>query len=389
MRGQLLGGRSFWGALFSLLISSAAVAEQRDIEAFSLDIVYTAEVTGLASGGVKRGTRYLDNLDIIAKADLERTLGWNGATAFAYGLYNNGVAFNPLVGDAFVTSNLETGVKALRLYEAWIEQKIGKSASLRVGLYDLNSEFDALDAAGLFHSSAHGIGTDISQSGKNGPSIFPVTSLGARLSIRLDDRWSVRAAVLDAVPGNPARPAQTAIKLSNDDGALIVGEIEHRRGEGRFILGHWRYTGAFDRFDGGQSRNNDGLYLRGESRLSREAADPNQGLSGFFRLGLANGAINPFNRFVSGGLNYRGPFKGRDGDQLGLAVAAAFTSRDYRLSTPAKPTEISFEFTYHAPITRWLTIQPDIQYILNPGPTPGTRNALVFGLRAEFTWAVF
>src|SRR3546814_8879648 len=80
-------------------------------------------------------------------------------------------------------------LRALRLYEAWIDQKIGDAASVRIGLYDLNSEFGALDTAGFFVSSPHGIGTDFAQSGRNGPSIFPATSLEL-------GRASCRASVL-------------------------------------------------------------------------------------------------------------------------------------------------------------------------------------------------
>ena len=192
----------------------------------SLDIVYTGEVGGVASGGLKRGARYLDNLDIAAEADLAQLAGLKRTTAFLYGLYNNGRSLSNLAGDAQVNSNIETGVKVFRLYEAWINHQFGDGASLKIGLYDLNSEFDALEASGLFISSAHGIGTDISQSGLNGPSIFPVTSLAARFDIAPADGWKVRAAVLDGVPGNPNRPKRTAIKLGDGDGALIVGEVE-------------------------------------------------------------------------------------------------------------------------------------------------------------------
>jgi len=38
-------------------------------------------------GGVRRGSRYLDNLDVTLVVDAERAFGWGGATLFAYGLY--------------------------------------------------------------------------------------------------------------------------------------------------------------------------------------------------------------------------------------------------------------------------------------------------------------
>jgi porin len=357
-----------------------------DHGSFVLDVAYSGEVNSVVSGGVQRDARYLDNLDIVAEADLDALVGWTGASALAYGLYNNGTAFSPLVGDAQVTSNIDTGVRAFRLYEAWIDQKFGSVASLRIGLYDVNSEFDALDASGLFKGSAHGIGTDISQSGLNGPSIFPVTSLAARLDIKPIRGWVMRAAILDGVPGDPDQPQRTAILLPRDDGVLVIGEVETPLPSGKLLFGHWRYTAAFDRFDGSRGRGSSGFYLRGEHRLAHERDDPDQGLAGFFRLGIADGRVNPFDRFISAGFNYRGPFKGRDGDQLGLAVAAAFTSRNYRLSTPAGRSEVAFELTYRAPLTDWLTLQPDVQYIVNPGPTPGIRDALVIGLRFEIGW---
>lgn len=361
-----------------------AQADQPEVaDPVSLELVYTADVWRAASGGVARGTRYLDNVDVLAEADLDALAGWKGATAFAYGLYNNGRSLNALMGDAQVASNIDTGVKAVRLYEAWIDQKIGDRASLRVGLYDLNSEFDTLDASALFMGSAHGIGTDFSQSGENGPSIFPVTALAARVAVDLDTRWTLRAAVLDAVPGDPARPKRTAIRLGKGNGALLVGEVERKLGDGKLIAGYWRYTASFDRIDGERGRGNDGIYLRGEHHLSHEAGDAEQGLAAFFRLGIADGAINQFGSFASGGLTYAGAIPGRNEDRIGVAIATAFTSKFYRIATNAERAEIAVELTYRAPITSFLTVQPNVQYVVNPNADPALRNALAFGVRVE------
>ena len=70
----------------------------------------------------------------------------------------------------------------MKLYEAWFEQTLfDDRLSFKAGLYDLNTEFDVVETAGLFINSSHGIGPDFSQSGVNGPSIFPTTSLGIRV----------------------------------------------------------------------------------------------------------------------------------------------------------------------------------------------------------------
>jgi porin len=364
--------------------AAGKVEEEQD--PLTVDVVYTADIWRNASGGARQGARYLDNLDIVAEADMERLIGWDGASLHVYGLYNNGKSLTELIGDAQAPSNIETGVKAARLYEAWINQKIGQSASIKVGLYDLNSEFDSLDASGLFMASAHGIGTDISQTGLNGPSIFPVTSLAARVAVEPATGWVVRAAVLDAVPGDIARPKRTAVILNKADGALLIGEVEAPLPNGKLLLGHWRYTGEFDALDGTRRRGNNGIYLRGETQITKERDAQDQGLSGFFRLGTADGRINTFSHFIAGGLNYTGAIKGRDEDQLGLGIAAAFTSKSYRLLNASENTEIAVELTYRGTVTNWLSLQPNLQYIINPSADRTLRNALALGLHAELSY---
>lgn len=351
-----------------------------------LQVTYTSEVIGNASGGVRRGTRYLDNLDIVFEADMEQLAGWTGAQIHIYGLYNNGHSVSELVGDTQAVSNIETGVSALRLYEAWIDQKFGDRVSLRAGLYDLNSEFDSLDAAGLFVGSANGIGTDFAQSGHNGPSIFPSTALAARLAVTPAEGWTVRAAILDGVPGDPARPGRTAIRLGNGDGSLLVGEAEAPLAGGKLLLGHWRYTAQFDRNDGsGAGRGNAGTYVRAELPL---LAKGERQIDGFVRLGTASGRFNMFDGFAGGGLKFSGWFPGRDKDEFGVAFAAAFTSDSYRTLTGAASAEVALEATYRAQLTPWLAVQPSIHYIRRPSADPGIRDALVLGIRAETSFGL-
>ena len=351
----------------------------------SFEAAYVSDVLSNVSGGVSRGVRYLDNLDLTLEADLGRAVGLADTTLFLYGLYNNGTGFSDgLVGDAQVVSNIEAPVAAFRLYEAWLEHRLFADAvSLRAGLYDVNAEFDALESAGLFLNSAHGIGTDIGQTGENGPSIFPVTALGLRAALRVGENWTARVAVLDGVPGNPDRPRRTAVSLGGGDGAFVIGELAYETDAIRLLAGHWRYTARFEDFSGAQARGNDGFYLRGETRLASEAGDGAQGLSAFARLGAATGRFNMFDRFASFGLVYTGPLPGRDEDRAGVAIAVAGTSDGFRETSPATGAEVAVELTYRFVLTDWLALQPDIQYIVNPGTDPTLSNALTLAIRAE------
>src|SRR3546814_5297499 len=85
------------------------------------------------------------------------------------------------------------------------------------------------------------------------PSRFPTTSLAGRGAIGPAEGWTLRAALLDGVPGDPDHPARTAIRLGHGDGALAIGEVEAPLGQGKLLLGHWRYTAQFDRNDGSGS----------------------------------------------------------------------------------------------------------------------------------------
>jgi porin len=46
-------------------------------------------------------------------------------------------------------------------------------------------------------------------------------------------------------------------------------------------------------------------------------------------------------------------------------------------------SEMVLETTYQAQITKWLSIQPNVQFIINPGGTQDLDNALVVGGRVS------
>lgn len=48
--------------------------------------------------------------------------------------------------------------------------------------------------------------------------------------------------------------------------------------------------------------------------------------------------------------------------------------------------EMALEITYQAQITKSLSIQPDLQIILNPGGNQDLKNALVIGGRVSITF---
>ena len=102
-----------------------------------MGLIYTGEMVSTLSGGVRRKTVYLDNMDLTLTLDVERLLGWPGARVFVYGLGNRGGNPSSHVGDAQGVSDIEA-FDTWKLFEAWVEQQLFDARlSLLLGLYNL------------------------------------------------------------------------------------------------------------------------------------------------------------------------------------------------------------------------------------------------------------
>lgn len=350
---------------------------------YTFEAVYTGEYF-INNGGLKNGDGYLDNKDVTLEIDGETALGWHGATLFFYALGNEGADPSSFVGDAQATSNIETGSTTWKLYEAWIDQRLGDRFRILAGLYDLNGEFDVTETAGLFLLSSHGIGPDFSQSGRNGPSIFPTTSLALRIAARVAEAGYVQAAMLDGVPGDPTNGRGTQVEIHGKDGWLIALEAGHVRGldEGddapfhKLSLGAWYYTAKFPHNDGvSPDEHNWGVY----GIADRAFGDR---LSAFLRLGMANDAVNQFGTYVGTGAVLTGLF-GED-DQLGLGVAHAVNGGAFADANPGfHDAETNLELSYRTQLTGWLAVQPDIQFVSSPSTDPAVDEATIVSVRFE------
>jgi porin len=385
------------------------------------ELIHTNEIVANLTGGHRRKAVYLNNIDLTLTFDMGQLVDWEGASIFVYGLGNYGGNPSNHVGDAQVVSNIET-IDTWKLYEAWIQKNLWYNRlSVLIGLYDLNSEFDHVETAQVFLNSSFGIGADFAQSGKNGPSVFPTTSVGVRLTIKPTDALYLRTAVFDGVPGDPSNPHGTQVTFDSHDGFLVATELgyvsaraidlpvpstlsvparprhigrgEHRTPTAHVAFGSWFYTAKFDHVvkrDGSgnplQRRGNFGLYGLAEWAPYYEAGNMRHDVAFFLRLGSANTKTNQFGFYSGGGFVVTGLIPGRGDDRLGFAVAVAYNGDRFRkarrrIRMPVDRAEVVLEWTYRTQLAPWLVVQPDLQYVINPGTDPTLDNALVLGLR--------
>jgi porin len=360
----------------------------------SLEAAYTGEVWRNFSGGARQDGTYLDNIDVIATLDAEQAWGWTGTTLLVSGLHNNRPTLSDrIVGDIQTVSNIDTE-GATRLYEAWVERAF-ETGAIKLGLIDLNSELDVNETGALFINSSHGIGPDFSQVGENGPSIFPITGLGTVMRWDASDRLQIRLAAFEGTVGDPTHPRRTTVDLETDEGALLVGELTvHPSDESRAVVGVWRHTGRSTDFSDDEllHRNESlGVYALTEGKLLTRGESA---LSGFLRVGVADADVHQISRYMGAGLVWSGPMLAgpEREEQLGLALATITNGSPFLRAQAAQGAahdrhETAVELTYRVQALSWLALQPDLQYIINPGTDPGLDNAWVVGLRFEFSWS--
>ena len=275
----------------------------------NLKILYTGEEWANVSGGNKKGTTNINNVDAQVAVDADKALGWKGGSFLLDTLYNNGRSANTLTGAKQTQSPIDaSGPKIFRVLQVWYNQDFDDNrTSLLGGLYLANSEFNLLDSETLFFNGGYSWNTALNQSGHNSPSVFPNASLGTRLREKLDDAgvWTLQAAVLDGTPNNPKHIKDNTIIINHKNGALLLGEADyHPNDKTKVMLGYWRYTAKFDEQfatdasgNPKQNSSNQGLYAGINQHLY--SFDDKRGVDGFMNLGVANGSVNRFDKTAS------------------------------------------------------------------------------------------
>lgn len=378
--------RAVAGAAFAAGVSAAfeASANTEGRGGVDLQFTYTADyVFPVADADADGDGAFLDNLDISATFDMEKLAGWRATTVYFDLLNNSGSAPNDDLGTLQGVDNIEVERQRARLYEFWIETQFGPT-NVRAGLYDLNSEFYANDSASLLIAPAFGIGSELAATGPNGPSIFPSTALAARFQLALSESSRLKFAALNATAGVLGDP--DGVDTSFSDGALLVAEWSWL-GATHVNMGGWLYTESQDDI---RRVNGEGDPLKqrafgGYLTLERVLWSDGAEASGFLRAGFSDGDTTPFDGGWQVGLLINHVFASRPASMFSIGVNQAFVTDAFRLNqgdlgVDAESYEGGIEITY-ADTFGPLTIQPDLQFIKNPGVDAARDDAVVGTLR--------
>jgi len=338
-----------------------------EIHGVRFTLAYTGEVISNVHGGVRRDTGVDHLLDLVVDADLEKALGWDGGSARVNPMWLAGDGVAGDVGDLTLVSNI-TGRGGVRLFEAWIQQSVGGLFSLRAGILAADQEFILTGSGPLYFNSV--FGGPVFLSPNLAWPIYPVGAPGARARFELGEGLYVQGAVYDGQPGSEEfNRTGLKIRLSDSEGLFMIAEAGWTVGDFTVKAGGFHHTVS----------DISGGFAVVEGKIA-------SGVDAFTRVGCSEEAKSLVWLGLDAGLNVTGLIPGRPSDVLGIGVVYARISRDFARTQPDRALwghETVLELTYKIVVTKWWSLQPDLQYVVHPGGSTATPNAVVVGFRVD------
>ncbi len=406
----------------------------------SLGIEETSEVLGNVTGGSRRGFDYDGLTQAVLQLNTQRAFGWYGGTFNVSALQVHG---RNLSSDNLQSLETASGIEAdrsTRLWELWYDQKFLDEDRLdvKVGQQSLDQEFMVSNNALYFVNTMFGWPMLPSADLPGGGPAYPLSALGVRARYRPVDPVNILLGVYSGSPAeNPSIDPQISDRSGTsfplNRGALVIAELQYSYpslgsmvspGQSQplariYRIGAWYDTEDFDdeRFDNQglpladltsngmprQHRGDFAIYAVADQMVWRSTKDPNRTLSVFARvMGTPLDDRNLIDFSLNAGIVLHDPFTYRTDDTFGLGMGytrvsgqVAAADRDLAIATntfvPPQTSEAYIEATYQYQVTPWLQLQPDVQYVFNPGggvanpsdPTKLVKDELVVGARTN------
>jgi len=373
--------------LMLFVFQQNSMSQSKLAEAIEFNTTVTGDFVINGFGGIKQGFTYIGKEDLLFGLNTETAGWWKNGYFFVHGLNTHGVGpSEKFTGDLQIFDNIEAGDHT-GLFEFWYSQQFGKFSFL-VGQHDMNTEFLGSKYSAILMNSSFGIMPSLSL---NMPiSIFPLAAPGLVLKYEADNNIIYRAAVYDGNPGDfDNNRYNLNVRLNKLEGFLTIGEIQYNqmdgyREVGNYKIGSYYHSGLFPDYNDTLNtiKGNYGFYALADRALFARSLHAGRGLCIFAQLGVSDPQRNMVNRYLGGGFRYHGILPERYKDQLGLGLAYISLSKNYMKTTSdIKSFETAMECTYIFHFGSGYTIQPSMQYIVNPGAVTNTENCIAGLLR--------
>ena len=407
-------------------------------QGISFGLQETSEALGNVTGGTRRALDYEGVTEMSVGLDTAAAFGWRGGTFNVSALQIHG---RNLSTDALGVLDLASGIeaeRATRLWELWFQQTLFDGlADVKIGVQSLDQEFMVSQYGGLFVNAMFGWPALPSYDLYGGGPAYPLASPGVRLRLHPSQSVTLLAGAFADNPsgasffGNAQRVDASGTNFSLAGGVLWIAELQYARGggtdegaslPGTYRVGLWYDSGAFPsrQYDSQgiplaspasagvrqMRQGNASAYAVVDQTVWKPAPASPRGLGVFARALGAPNDRNLIDLAANAGLVMRAPLAGRENDSAGIGlgytqVGASVSAHDRQVALfsntpgyPVRSAETYAELTYQLQLTPWWQLQPDFQYVFNPGAgvpnprNPGKRlgDEAILGLRTVVTF---
>ncbi|HEY4369089.1 MAG TPA: carbohydrate porin [Steroidobacteraceae bacterium] len=372
---------------------------------------YQGEVAANLSGGNQHTARYTQQVELEALLDMGRIADIDDARLQVTLNYREGRSLTKeVLHNQFSVQELYSypSSQILRLSQFnWLQNFADRRVTVQIGWSPVGNAFARLPDFCKFQSfviCGHSNAMTVNSGSINGP----VSQWGARIKAWPTEHFYVNAG---AYRNNIDGGTDGGFDLSLDnDGTFYPIELgwEWREGVPRGSIAFGAYYNTANTSDAYYDVNRDpagltglpflqhggrhGGYVMGQQVIYQpEPGNAARTLSILGIGGVGDSATARFRRFAIAGAIYQGPFSNRPDDFVSFMVAWAATNprlsqyqRDRNQMLPdsasAQRWEAVIELDCGIQATPWLLLQPNLQYIVQPGGNDDRGNALVLGL---------
>lgn len=378
---------------------------------------YASEGAAIISGGPYRTGRYTHQLDLETLLDLDNLAGIPDAKVqFTLTDRFGRSLTNDALHNEFAVQQSYGAGQNFRLAELNYQQDFADHrVRIQLGWSPLGDDFARIPGFCKFQNGAV-CGHANAMTTNSGAHNFPTAQWGAHIKAYPVAGFYVAVGAYDVNPDGGGKDKGFDLSFRGA-GVFVPVEFGWETGRGRGGLPGAYKLGAYynssDTPDVHDDVNHLPAALTGQPFLERNGRygayaiasqtvykpDPDspRGLSLGVMAGEGDRATSRYGWFWLAGGVWQGTFPGRDKDFIALMAGYAQTNprltRYQRERDSIAPASVGIqthesvaEIDYGAVVTPWLTLRPNLQYIIRPGATGAVRNAWVLGLYTQVTF---
>jgi len=388
---------------------------------------YVGEVGGNLHGGYNndKTARYADQFGLGVALDLQKLWGWDNTQAKIQLTNRNGQNIsNDRIGDpraGTLSSSMEVYGRGhmVRLTQFWIQhQMFDNKLDVKLGYFGEGEDFNT------FPCDFQNLSFCGSQVGNyvNTWYNWPVSQPAIRVKYNITPELYAQIGAYSQNPSQLEHGNGFKLSGSGTKGTVIPVELvwspKVNNLPGEYRVGY--YKSAADAPDVREDVNGNDAVLTGanlrtrsskkgywfvaQQQLTTHNGDATRGLNIAANATFHDKETNLVDNYQSLMLVYKGPFDARPKDDVGIGVARLHVNDDVKknsqllnaangisdydnpLYTPIRETEYNVELNYGFHVTNWLTVRPNLQYVVQPGGVDKVDNALVAGLKIQSTF---